>query len=247
MGGPHHLGLLVGYALGAVGAVAIARCRPRAWPTAPRAAFAHPWREFGCACLALIALIGLGSLWSAGIRLPESTQAGQIANQVLIFSPMALLLISRRQPPASAWLPMDRLWERLAAGAALAVVALAAYAITTRGVGRIGDVFAQTYAPSRLHNAVQVLLEDFTIGLLLARLCAAVRRRWIAVVVIAVLFAAAHIPAMLSEGAHPADIATLALDAGLAALVLGAVARTQDVWWLWPLHATLDLSQFVTA
>lgn len=47
---------------------------------------------------------------------------------------------------------------------------------------------------------VQVFLEDVTIAILFVRLASAIGRRW-ATVLVACLFAAGHIPAMVSQGA----------------------------------------------
>ena len=46
---------------------------------------------------------------------------------------------------------------------------------------------------------VQVFLEDLTIAILFVRLASAIGSRW-ATVIVAVLFAAGHIPAIVSQG-----------------------------------------------
>jgi hypothetical protein len=50
---------------------------------------------------------------------------------------------------------------------------------------------------------------------------------------------------MLATGVHPAELAYLALDAGLAFGVVAAVVRARDMAWLFPVHFALDVSQFV--
>ncbi len=247
MGLSHHAGLFAGYALAAVAMLIIAAKRPKTWPAQPRIEFARPWLDFGLAIVACAGVLLVGRMWSAGWLLPETNDLFKIVNQVAIFAPMGALLLIRRQGSKTAYLPGARIPERLGVGLLLAIAALAAYALVTRPPGHIGRVFAETYAPDRLHHIVQVFLEDATIAIVLCRLAAAVKRPWIAVAAVATLFAAGHIPQMISEGAAAADLLRLALDVGLGALVLTAILRVQDVWWFWPVHATLDLSQFVGA
>ena len=92
--------------------------------------------------------------------------------------------------------------------------------------------------------AVQVLLEDVLIAALAARLVAATN--WmVAIGVAAALFAAAHIPAMLAEGASINDLSSLVLDTGLGVMVIGAIIVSRNVWWFWPVHAVMDLTQFL--
>jgi hypothetical protein len=64
------------------------------------------------------------------------------------------------------------------------------------------------------------------------------------IIIVAVLFAAAHIPAMLSGGAGLMEITGLALDAGLAIVVLFFLQRSADVWWFWWIHFAMDMMQF---
>ena len=60
----------------------------------------------------------------------------------------------------------------------------------------------------------------------------------------AFLFAAAHVPGALAEGASPADLLPLLLDFGLGIGVLAVVARSADIWWFWSVHFALDRTQF---
>ena len=198
--------------------------------------------------LAVLLVIGVGQLWSQGWLLPEDGALRLLAasvNQLLIFSPMGLLLLWRRQRLSTAWLPLDRVPVRVGLGVVLATLAIVAFHFV-RGADDVGLIgrWAATWSPRGVDKLVQVFLEDAAIAILLCRLGSALRRPTLAVVAVGVLFAAAHIPAMLSKGAEASEFARLVLDAGLAVVVLGTLQRSRDIWWFFPVHFAMDMTQF---
>jgi hypothetical protein len=90
------------------------------------------------------------------------------------------------------------------------------------------------------------LFEDITVAALMLRMRGAVGVL-AAIALVAALFASGHIPAMLANGATPGQLMTLFLDAGIGVLVLGAIMTTRSIWWFWPIHTAMDLTQFFTA
>lgn len=125
--------------------LAVSRLLPY-WRAPIRPSFEHPWREVGYALLAALLVIGLGQLWLRGVRLPNNTAWRPVfesINQTIIFSPMLLLLLWRRQPLASAWLPGRHAAPRLAIGLGLAVIALAIYTALERGAPGIQSVLSR--------------------------------------------------------------------------------------------------------
>lgn len=247
MGLDHHFGLLAGYTLACVGVLALAAWRKDLWPRRPLPEFRRPWLEVAFAFLGVIGVIGAGQLWQHGLLLPESNPLFIILNQLVIFAPILVVPFLRRQGPDTAWIQTDRLWLRVIVGVGLAIAALVAYTLVTRGPDALRQVFTETFEPSRLPHVAQVLFEDIGIAILLVRLGAAIRRPWIGVILVATLFAAGHIPALTADGAGAHEYALLLGDVVLGVIVLSALYRTQDILWLWPVHATLDLSQFVSA
>ena len=215
------------------------------WRDAPPPAFGRPWAELGYALLAALAVIGVGQLWQRGLLLHETgSPLVSALNQALIFAPMFALLALRRQGPDTAWIPAQRAWARLLVGAALAALAVTVYALVRAGADAPLTVLARLPRREHLDEAVQVFCEDVTIAVLLARLVAAVRRPWIAVVAVAALFAAGHVPALLAQDAPPAELLWLLRDVALGVGVLAAVVRARDVLWFFPIHLALDLMQF---
>lgn len=217
------------------------------WRDAQRPQFAHPWREVGIVLLAVVGTLLLGQLWVRGIRLNISGRwepVGESINQIIIFAPVIAVPILRRQGWASAWIRLDRIAVRLAIGLALALVALLLYSTLERGAVSWPDAVRGVFAPSRAHVAVQVLLEDGAIAILFVRLAAATGPR-AAILIVAALFAAGHIPSMIASGNTAGELVALLRDAGLAVLVVGTAWRSADIAWVWPVHYALDMTQFL--
>lgn len=245
----HHGALAIAYGMAVIGWVIAARFFRTLWPAGEPARFEHPWREFGYSALAVAGVIGVGQLYQHGFLLPSDGSLGILCeslNQILIFSPLLVLLAVRRQGLSSAWVPRDRVWARLGAGMLLAFLAIGVFTLAREGSDPLWRVIPRVYTPSHIPHAVQVLLEDFGIAIVLARLGAACGKRpWVAVVAVAALFAGAHVPAMISGGdTSAAELGALGLDIGLGLLVLGAVQRSRDIWWVWCVHFAMDMMQF---
>ena len=217
------------------------------WPPAEQPRFARPWREVGYVLIAVLGVLLLGQLWSRGIRLPNTGTAGPLfesINQLIIFAPIMLVPIVRRHTLASAWIRIDRMPQRVVVGVGLSLVALLLFAVLKQGAPSWTSAVAGVYRPSKVHVAVQVLLEDLAIAILFVRLSAAAGPR-AALLGVAGLFAAAHIPAMLTQGDLLSELTGLVRDFGLGVLVLATVSRSADVAWLWPVHYSLDMTQFL--
>ncbi|HVT58266.1 MAG TPA: hypothetical protein VHR45_07685 [Thermoanaerobaculia bacterium] len=243
----HYLALAAGYAVAALSWLAVARMLPRVWPPTPAIHFAHPWREVGWALLAVLAVVGLGQLWGAGWRLPEQGNLGilfESINQLVIFSPLLLLLWLRRQPPSTAWIPTDRVATRVLVGLVLATLAFLAFTLVSRDAPWLA-LLGRISRPRNAPFAVKVLLYDLGSAILFVRLRAALGLR-LSILLVAALFAAAHVPALLQQGATPGELARLVLDAGLGVGILSVVQRSADIWWFWPVHFALAVTQFWT-
>jgi hypothetical protein len=242
----HYPPLVVAYLVGLGGWLVANRLLPRLWPRKPIEGFAHPWREFWIALAGAAGILVMGQLWTRGIRLPEQGTAGPILgaiNQVLIFAPIVLVVLIRRQSWVTAWLPRGHLGVRLVVGLGLAAVAVTAYALLRAGADAPWVLLSRIWRYGHLDEMTQVFLEDLTIAIVFVRLAAAVGSRW-ATVVVAGLFAAGHVPVMVSQGASWLEFAGLLRDAGLGAAVILILQRSRDVVWFWCIHFALDMTQF---
>src|SRR4029453_18152749 len=107
-------------------------------------------------------------------------------------------------------------------------------------------LYPRVYQPKNVGLAVQVLSEDLAIAILFVRFQAAIGLR-VTIILIASLFAAAHIPSLVVKGTSLRELASLVLDAGLGVVVLFVAQRSADVWWLWCVHFAMDMMQLYAA
>jgi hypothetical protein len=242
----HHTALPLAYAIALAGALGVARRLPRLWPGPEPVPFSHPWREVGWALLATAAVLAIGMAYARGWLLPATSRHRpglDAANQLLIYSPFLLLLVLRRHDAATAWLPHRAVLQRVAVGLLLALVALAVYAAIRLGIRQWPLLVVHVYQPAHVSHLVQVLLEDIAIAIGFVRFHQALGLRW-ALLLVAALFAAAHIPGLLAHGARAGDLVPLLGDLGLVVLALSVLQRLRDVWWFWMVHFALDMTQF---
>lgn len=243
---PWTVALFVGYLTAVAGWVASARAKPDLWPPTTPPRFPRPWLEVAFALAAVVGVVLLGQLWVRGIRFPAVGPLAPLVeslNQLLIFSPILLLPLLRRQSYETALLPKDRALVRVGIGVVLAAVALAAHVGVRRLMGDDVLLFPRVLQLENVDVAFQVLFEDVAVAILLVRLAAAIGTRP-AVVAAASLFAAGHIPSMLARGTSLSELVALVRDVTLGLVVLGSVLRSRDILWFWPVHATMDLTQF---
>ena len=242
----HYAPLVVAYLIALGGWLLAARLLPSVWPAAPAARFDHPWTEVALALLGCLGVIAVGQLWARGIHLPERGALGPLfsaVDQALIFVPVLLAVVLRRQPRTTAWLPRARMATRLGVGLLLAAVAVTAYSLLRAGAVAPWTMLGRIWRYEHLDTMVQVFLEDVTIAILFVRLAAAIGSRW-ATVIVACLFAAGHIPAMLTQEAAWRELAGLLRDAALGVAVILVLQRSRDVLWFWCVHFCLDMTQF---
>jgi hypothetical protein len=242
----HYSAMVAAYAVSLGGFLVARRVLDRLWPAGESSRFAAPWREFALAMAGAIGILLVGQLWSRGIRLPEEGALGPLLgaiNQALIFAPVLLVPILRRHPAITAWLPSRRIPQRLLVGVVLAVLAVAAYSSMREGAENPWSLLGRIWSYDHLDEAVQVFLEDVAIAILFVRLAAAIGYKR-ATVIVAALFAAGHIPAMLSVGISRSELIGLTRDAALGAAVILVLQRSRDVLWFWSIHFSLDMAQF---
>lgn len=243
----HRYALLVAYLVAMVCWDRIARRHTRLWPAErEEVTFAKPWLEIVYFAIALVGVIGIGQLYQKHLLLPTSGPAGQLfeaLNQILIFSPVLALPAIRRQGWRSAWLPLDRVWQRILVGIILSLIAMLVFTSVRAGSAPFVDVVRDVYHPKNLGNLAQVLCEDIAIAILFVRMRAAIGLLK-SIILVAVLFAAAHVPAMLSAPVGFNEIMGLVADAGLGIVILYFVQRSGDVWWFWGVHFAMDMMQF---
>jgi hypothetical protein len=242
--GADYLGLLAGYGAAMAAFWAVFLVLKPGFLRQESVVIERPWLELALLALSVAGVIGVGQLYVRGMLLPEEGEFFQSANQLLIFAPAILVLVLLGSFWRKNFLPLDGAAGGLLLGVGLALAAFTAFVTARHGIGAWPELGRQVASVGNISIVVQVLLEDVLIAALAARLVAATN--WmVAIGVTAALFAAAHIPAMLAEGASINDLSSLLLDTGLGVLVIGAIIVSRSVWWFWPVHAVMDLTQFL--
>jgi hypothetical protein len=242
----HHVALLVAYLITLLAWDRIAHRRRDLWPAAGAPELARPWVELAYFGVALVLVLGLGQLYTRHWLIPARGAVRPFVdalNQFVIFSPILALPLVRRQGFASAWLPVDRVWQRILFGLILSLIATLAYTSVRSGAEPWMDVLRDVYHPKNSGSLAQVLCEDIAVAILFVRTRAAIGAVG-ATLAVSALFAAGHIPAMLAGSAGLTEITGLVGDAGLAVVVLYALQRSNDVWWFWLVHFAMDMMQF---
>lgn len=242
----HGTPLVIAYLAALSGWLLINRIMPGVWPNGPDDRIEHPKVEFGYALLGALGILAMGMLWTRGIRIPEKGIFAPIFgafNQALIFAPIIMVMAIRRQPWASAWIFRRRLITRLLIGIVLAGLSITVYSLLRAGSDLPWIIFGRIWAYENVDEIAQVFLEDLTIAILFIRLAGIIGKRW-ATVVVACLFAAGHIPVMVSQGAAWSELFGLFRDAGLGVAVILVLQRSRDIVWFWLIHYCLDMTQF---
>jgi hypothetical protein len=242
----HPQALLVGYAVGLFGWLGVSRVHTSLWSKSQSPSFVQPWREVAFALLACGVIMVVGQAYVHGYLFKAQGSLRPLTgamNQILIFSPVFLLLAIRRQGLDTAWLPVKRIWQRLLVGLSLALLAILAFTATRAGSDSWLTVVPRVYSPKNLSFAVEVFCEDIAIAILFVRFQAAMGAL-LSIILVALSFVAAHLPTLIALGVPLEQTLFLFLDAGLGVLALAVLPHSQDIWWFWCLHFAMDMMQF---
>jgi hypothetical protein len=215
------------------------------WPKRDAPHFADPGRELSWAVLGIAGTLILGFLYVQRLLIPaEASPLIDVANQLIVFTPILLVPLFRRHPLATLWLPTDRVFIRIMTGVLLAIVALTTFVWTAvENPGWI-DAMRAVYNHRNLPSLLQLLLEDVAAAILSVRVAGVLGPR-AAPLLAAVLLAASHLTAS-GVAAGGAVFERAAVDAVLGAAVVAVVQRSADVWWFWGVHFAMDMSQYAT-
>jgi hypothetical protein len=242
----HYTPLVLAYLVGLSGWLLASYVFAGVWPREPAPVFERPLRELGIALGGVVGVVAVGQVWASGIHLPEQGALGPTlgaVNHILIFTPLLLVPVIRRQPWTTAWLPRTRVPIRLLVGVVLAALAVGAYSLLRDGADAPWVLFGRIWRYEHIDEMTQVFLEDLAVAILFVRLAGAIGNRW-ATVLVACLFAAGHIPALVSQGVSQPELLELFRDVGLGVVVILVLQKSRDVLWFWCIHFCLDMTQF---
>jgi len=168
---------------------------------------------------------------------------------IIVYSPILLVMLWRKQGPATCFLRLDKLPTKVLLGVGLSIVAAFVFLAVRGKVGDFGP-FLLTLARGGPLAMLQTFLEGFALGFLLYRFGAWLGIRWSAVIV-AVLFMAGHLPNYMAGTFHLSlgeALAMASVHAGISVLVLLALWKSQDIIVIGFLHWFINAaSSFTTA
>lgn len=216
--------------------------RVKIWESESVIEFEKPLKEFFILLSSIAGVLVLGQLYMADIRFNSANPLLEAINQFLIFSPAVILLLIRHKGLATAWISPHNAHFKLLVGLALAITGIFIHSVTISDHSFF-HILKETYSFKNFPHLVQVLLEDILIAALFIRLKKATSLRT-ALIIVSSLFAAGHIPAMISEGNPVQEFYSLFLDAGLGFFVIYAIDKTKDILWFWMVHFAMDMMQF---
>lgn len=124
---------------------------------------------------------------------------GWFVDNLIIFSPIAVVLAVRRQSPRTVFLSPTRLPEKIGLGLALGVIAVTLYSALRGEVREVPGYLVSALSPNKIVDFFPVFMEGVAVAF------AFVRLRWVtgtalAILIPSLLFAAAHVPGSLAEG-----------------------------------------------
>ncbi|MEQ9303440.1 MAG: hypothetical protein RJQ14_05945 [Marinoscillum sp.] len=208
----------------------------------------RPWLDFGIGLIACIGVVGVGQLFSAGYLIPrtESTFINQAfiwpLNNVIIFSPIILVLIIRRQSLKTIFISSNGILQKFAFGIVTSVVGILIFTGIKGEWARIPEIFISSVQLKTLSNLPAIFFENVALAFLFVRL------KWAAGIkgaigIPAVLFALAHIPGSIAEGDPVGHIVTFFfLTGSLTTFILYTAYRSRDIIWLGVVHYLMDVA-----
>ncbi|MEB3347771.1 CPBP family glutamic-type intramembrane protease [Aquimarina gracilis] len=204
-----------------------------------------PYIDFIFASIAILAILGIGQLYINGMLLPNKNKLPIIdaINQAFIFSPTLILVFLRKDSLDSIWLPKANIIIRIGIGLCIAMISLIIYWIVRENATPLGKMMLNIYNPKNISELTQVFMEDITIAMIFVRLSKWIGSSW-TIGIVAILFAAGHIPSMIADGYSLAELGSLILDTAIGVVILSVISRSKDVWWFFLVHFTLDMTQY---
>ncbi len=222
--------------------------RGKGWDIQSVESTKKPWLDLALGLLSCFAVMGVGQLYSAGYLIPRSasTVINQLIvwplNNVLIFSPIFLTLILRKQGTHSIFISSNQMARKLIFGLAASLIGIFIFVGVRGEWTRLSEIFFSALKLKTLSNFPAIFFENVALAFLFVRLKWAVGIRW-AIGIPAILFAFAHVPGSVAEGDSIFHIITFFFLTGtLTTFILYTAYRSRDIIWLGVVHYLMDVA-----
>lgn len=238
------LSVVGAYAAACGGWIVITRGMPGLWPTDKVVPSRRPNLDMILALLTAVLVLGIGQVYRAGWLLPEPDGSWRWIvynlNMIIIYSPVFVLLVVRKQSAASIYLSPRGMGVKLLIGVVLGIFSVTVYLLMRGEMSRFNGILSEAVRPQALTHFLAVFLEGAGLAFLFERI------RWafglkVALLVPAALFAAAHVPRQLDSDDTIGEMAAyFVLNTSVAAGVLLILYRSKDVCWIGVVHYLMD-------
>jgi membrane protease YdiL (CAAX protease family) len=218
---------------------------PAFWPSVSVAQPDSRYKDILPAIMGCLGIVGMGQLYQIGWLLPEPdhrclASASWVLNNLLIFSPVFIVLYFRKQSLNSVFLCARKIGVKIGFGPIASLVAMYLFYLIEGSEKAFIQVFIESMRLNRLRNFPAVFLDGVAIAFLFVRLRWLMGLKW-AIVIPSVLFGLAHL-ATWSEGG---DWLTLVLPyflitIGITMLVLYTTNKSKDIIWLGIVHFLMN-------
>ena len=219
----------------------------QSWPITPILNPPKPWLELGVALVAVIGVLFMGQLYAAGYLLKDLNNEpfGLLvwpSNNVLIFSPIFIALLVRKQGLQTIFISKHAIFWKLIFGTISSCIGILLFLLLRGEIGRVSEIAYHAVSSKALANFPAIFFENVALAFLFVRLKWAIGIRW-AIGIPSALFAFAHVPGSLAEGDPLHHIITFFfLTGGLTTFILYTAYRSRDIIWLGVVHYLMDVT-----
>lgn len=211
------------------------RLRPKLWPPAPGLSTDRRWLDLGLAGAALLCIFGLNQAHQAGYLLhPGGSAIAPLSvalNQLIVVSPIALVLAVRGQGPETVFLQAAGLPVKLIVALVLGLIATVMYLWMAGRLSDLPSTLLSAVSPRSLERGLQVFVECVAVAFLFVRV------RWsfglaAALLVPSMLYAVVQLPRQFEAHLPFPEIAVyFALNTLVPAAILYVVQLSADIIW----------------
>lgn len=216
---------------------------------------ARKYLDFALSVGAAACIFLTGWLYNHNYLLPESRQKGHFSitwciNNLIIFSPIFIILKIRNQPLSSIYLSCKETGKKLLWGILLSFFSCSLYLLLMGRVNELAIFFGNDlFLPHYLENFPAVFLEGVAVIFVFTRF-KNMTGSFIAILTASVLFAASHVPSGIANGSSFVTISIFfVFNTLLPSFILFSVIKTKDIIWIGIVHYCMDVAigAFTTA
>ncbi|MCE7993963.1 MAG: hypothetical protein HEP71_18385 [Roseivirga sp.] len=225
--------------------LALNKYYPAFWPSVSITQPEARYKDILPTILAVVGILAIGQIYQQGWLIPEPkneylASGSWILNNVLIFSPVFIVLYFRKQSVNTVFLSVKKVAVKILFGLGVSVVAMYLFYLMSGSEKAFYQVFADSAQLSRLRNFPAVFLEGVAVAFLFVRLSWTIGLKW-AIIIPSVLFGLSHLATWSESG----DWFTLVLPYFLVTtsttmLVLYTTHKSKDIIWLGIIHFLMN-------